>query len=74
MTQMNLHEAENDSQREQNCGSKKEGKWGGNGLRVWDQRIQAIIYRMDKHKILLDITGNHIQYPMINHNGKEYLK
>ena len=33
---MNLHEAENDSQREQNCGSKKEGKWGGNGLRVWD--------------------------------------
>ena len=26
------------------------------------------------NKVLLYSTGNHSQYPMINHNGKEYLK
>ena len=26
------------------------------------------------HKVLLDSTGNYIQYPVINHNGKEYKK
>ena len=27
-----------------------------------------------KHKVLLYHTGNYIQYPMINHNGKQYFK
>ena len=27
---------------------------------------------MDKQQGLLYITGNYIQYPVINHNGKEY--
>ena len=31
----------------------------------------AIIYRMDKQQGLLYSTGNCIQYPVINHNGKE---
>ena len=26
------------------------------------------------NKVLLDSTGKYIQYPVINHNGKEYLK
>ena len=26
------------------------------------------------NKVLLYSTGNFIQYPMINHNGKEYIK
>ena len=26
------------------------------------------------NKVLLYSTGNHIQYPVINHNGKEYEK
>ena len=29
---------------------------------------------MDEKKALLYSTGNYIQYPVINHNGKEYLK
>ena len=29
---------------------------------------------MDKHKAPLYSTGNYIQYPVINHNGKEYEK
>ena len=36
--------------------------------------MQTIIYRMDKHKVLLYSTGNYIQYPVINHNGKEHEK
>ena len=26
------------------------------------------------NKVLLNSTGNYIQYPVINHNGKEYKK
>ena len=36
--------------------------------------MQTIIYRMDNNKVLLYSTGNYIQYPVINHNGKEYEK
>ena len=32
------------------------------------------IYRMDKDNVLLYSTGNYTQYPVINHNGKEYEK
>ena len=34
-----------------------------------------IIYRLwINNKVLLYSTANHIEYPMINHNGKEYEK
>ena len=36
--------------------------------------VQTIICRMDNNKVLLYSTGNYIQYPVINHNGKEYKK
>ena len=36
--------------------------------------MQTIIHRMDKQQGLLYSTGNYIQYPVINHNGKEYKK
>ena len=29
---------------------------------------------MDNKKVWLYSTGNYIQYPVINHNGKEYEK
>ena len=28
----------------------------------------------DRPKVLLYSTGNYIQYPVVNHNGKEYFK
>ena len=31
-------------------------------------------YRIDKQQVLLYSTGNYIQYPVINHNGKLYEK
>ena len=36
--------------------------------------MQTGIYRMDKQKVLLNDTGNYIQYSVINHSGKEYEK
>ena len=39
-----------------------------------DQQMQTDIYRMDGQQDLLYSTGNYIQYPVINHHGKEYEK
>ena len=36
--------------------------------------LQTIIYRINKQQILLYSTRSYIQYPVINHNGKEYEK
>ena len=55
--------------REQTCGCQRGEGWGRDGLGVWDQQMQTIICRMDKQQ-----CPNYIQYPVINHNGKEYEK
>ena len=36
--------------------------------------MQTMMYRKDKQQVLLYSIDNYIQYPMINHNGKEYEK
>ena len=46
---------------------------GRDKLGVWDQQIQNTTYKIN-NKVLLYSTGNYIQYLVINHNGKEYLK
>ena len=71
-----IYKTETDSQTLENrlVVAKAEGEWGRDRLGVWDQQMQTIIYRMDKQKVLLYSTGNYIQYPVINHNGKEYEK
>ena len=43
-------------------------------LRDWDRQLRTIVQRMDKQQILLFGTRNYIQFPEINHSGKEYLK
>ena len=53
------------------------GESGGRDkLGVWDQQIHTTIYKIKKinNKDLLYGTGNYIQYPVINHKGKEYDK
>ena len=37
-------------------------------------RCQLLYKGWIDNKVLLYSTGNYIQYPMINHNGNEYLK
>ena len=36
--------------------------------------MQTVTYRMDKQQVLLYSTESCIQYPGINHHGKEYRK
>ena len=36
--------------------------------------VQTGIYQMDNTNVLPYSTGDYIQYPMLNHNGKEYEK
>ena len=46
----------------------------GNSIKeLWVLESQGIP-RNPKNKVLLYSTGNYIQYPVINHNGKEYEK
>lgn len=40
---------------------------------VWVSRCKILGEWMNK-KVLLYSTGNYSQYPMINHNRKEYIK
>ena len=44
-------------------------------LGVWDQPTQTAIYKIEKqHCSTVYATGNYIQYPIINYNGKEHEK
>ena len=53
-------------------------KGGGLGGRVWELGISRCkpLYPLEwiNNRVLLYSTGNYIQYPVINHNGKEYEK
>ena len=67
-----MKEKQTHRHREQTCGCQGVGV--GEGLGVWGQQMQTIVYRMDKQQVILYNTGNYTQYPVINHNGKEYEK
>ena len=58
--------------REQTCGCE-EGGGGRDGSGVCGQQMQTIIYRMHKQQGPTVQHRNYIQYPIINHNGKEYV-
>ena len=60
--------------REQTCGCQ-----GGEGWRWIDwefgvSRCKLLYIGWINNKVLLYSTGNYSQYPVINHNGKEYKK
>ena len=55
--------------------TKEERRWGSDKLGVRGQQIQTITYKIDKQRgPTLYSTGDYIQYPIINHNEKEYEK
>ena len=59
--------------REQTCGCQG----GGGGCRGMDwefgiNRCKLLHIEWINNKVLMYSTGNYIQYPVINHNGKEY--
>ena len=52
------------------------GEGDGRGL-DWEfgiSRCKVVYIEWINNKVLLYSTGNYIQYPVINHNGKEYEK
>ena len=48
--------------------------WGGINYESWISRYKLLYIKYINNKVLLYSTGNYIQYPVINHNGKEYEK
>ena len=76
MAQMNLSTKQKQTHRhrEQTCGCQG---GGGQGRKDWEfgiSRCKLLYIGWINNKVLLYSTGNYIQYPVINHNGKEYLK
>ena len=73
---MNLStkQKQNQGHREQTGGCQ--GGGAGRGL-DWEfgiSRGKLLYIEWINSKVLLYSTGNYIQYPVINHNGKEYEK
>ena len=54
--------------------AKGEGDRGGMEWKVEVSRCKLLDIEWISTKILLYSTGNYIQYPVINHNGKEYFQ
>ena len=50
------------------------GWWVGGGMEqeVGVSRCKLFCTEGTNNKVILYSTGNYIQYPMINHNGKDY--
>ena len=54
--------------------AKGEGAWGRGGLGFGVSRCKLLYIGWINNRVLLCSTGNYIQYPGINHHGKEYKK
>ena len=54
--------------------AKWESRGGGMAWEVGISRCKLLYTEWINNKVLLYCTGNYIQYPKINHNGKEYEK
>ena len=54
--------------------AKEEGVRGGMQWEVGVSRCKLLYIEWINNKVLLYSTGNYIQYPMINHNGKDIKK
>ena len=76
MTQTNLSTKlkQTHRHREQICGGQGVGDEGGKDWEFGISRCQLLYIEWINRKVLLYSTGTHIQYLVINHNGKEYEK
>ena len=54
--------------------AKGEGGGGGKDWEFGVSRCKLLYREWINNKVLLYSTGNYIQNPVINHNGKEYEK
>ena len=58
--------------REQACDCQGAGVGGWMDWEFGISRCKLLYIDWIKNKVILYSTGNYIQYPVINHNGKEY--
>ena len=68
-----MKQKQNHRHREQTEGCQGWG-WGGRGME-WEvgiSRCKLLYIERINNKVLLCSTENYIQYPVINHNRKEY--
>ena len=54
--------------------ARREGGGGGLYWGFGTSKGKLLYIKCINNKVLLYSTGNYIQYPVINHNGKEYEK
>ena len=69
-----MYKTETDSQAQRTDLWLPRGRRGGGG-KDWGfgvSRCKLFYMGWINNKVLLYNTGNYIQYPVINHNGKEY--
>ena len=72
-TEEPIHETETDSQTERTALWLPRGRGGGRGME-WEagvSRYKHLQIKWINNKALTYSTENYIQYPMINHNGKD---
>ena len=80
MTQMNLSTQQKQSHTQRidlwlpSGGGGGRGGGGGMDREFGINRCKLLYTGWINNKVLLYSTGNYIQYPIINHNGKEYEK
>ena len=68
-----VYKTETDSQTQRAALWSPRGRGGGGGL-DWESgmsRCKLVYIGWISNKVLLCSTGNSIQYPVVNHNGKE---
>ena len=70
---MNLSTKQKQTHRhtEQTCGYQGGGRGGGMDWEFGLSRCNLLCVEWINNKVPLDSTGTCIQYPVINHNGKE---
>ena len=74
MTQMNISTKQKQTDIENRCVVvKEEGRGGGMDWEFGISRCKLLYTGYINNKVLQYSTGNYIQYPVINHNGKEYI-
>ena len=73
---MNISKTQKQTHRhkEQTCGCQRGGGRGGKDWEFGISRCKLLHIGWINNKVLLYSPGNYIQYPVINHNGKEYEK
>ena len=73
---MNLSMKQKQTHRhiEQTCGCQGGGGSGGMDWEFGVSRYKLLYIEWINNKVLLYSTGNYVQYPMINHNRREYFK